>query len=67
MNPKMLSATILLAASLIALGLLFGGRYEVSPPVQGGNIWRVDRLTGSMSICGGFDNKLQCRSVTAEQ
>jgi hypothetical protein len=61
MNPIMLAATILLAAAVIAVGLMFGARYEISSPMQGGNVWRVDRLTGSLAVCGGFDNKLTCK------
>ncbi|MGB6947663.1 MAG: hypothetical protein WBD84_00490 [Methyloceanibacter sp.] len=57
----MLPVSILLAAVLIIVGLMFVGRYEISPPMQGGNVWRVDRLTGNLAVCGGFDNKLTCR------
>jgi hypothetical protein len=63
MNPIMLAVTIALAAGLIAVGIMFGARYEISSPMQGGNVWRVDRLTGSLEVCGAFDNKLTCRPV----
>jgi hypothetical protein len=66
MNSLLLPVSILLAAGLIALGLMFGARYEISPPMQGGNVWRVDRLTGKLAVCGAFDNKLTCRPVTGE-
>ena len=63
MNLIMIPISILLAGVLVLLGLLFGARYDISQPLQGGNVWRLDRLTGNLAICGGFDNKLRCKTV----
>jgi len=63
MKDMMVPVSILLAAVLITLGLMFVGRYEISPPMQGGNVWRVDRLTGNLAVCGAFDDQITCKPV----
>ncbi|MGB6907880.1 MAG: hypothetical protein WBE04_12320 [Methyloceanibacter sp.] len=63
MKDIMLPVSILLAAVLITLGLMFVGRYEISAPMQGGNVWRVDRLTGNLAVCGAFDDQITCKPV----
>jgi len=63
MKDIMLPVSILLAAVLIIVGLMFVGRYEISPPMQGGNVWRVDRLTGNLVVCGAFDDQITCKPV----
>jgi hypothetical protein len=42
---------------------MFVGRYEIGPPMQGGNVWRVDRLTGNLAVCGAFDDQITCKPV----
>jgi hypothetical protein len=57
---------LILAGLIIGLGLLFGGRYEISPATSAGFSWRIDRLTGQLWICGATNNGLGCRPVTNE-
>jgi hypothetical protein len=57
---------LILAGLIIGLGLLFGGRYEMSPATSAGVSWRIDRLTGKLWICGSTNKGPGCRPVTAE-
>lgn len=48
-NPKIfLFLTALIAA--FTLGAILGGRYAIAP-AAGLSVWRVDRLTGRVSLC----------------
>jgi hypothetical protein len=53
MQSVLTPIALILAGLFIALGLLFGGRYEISPATSAGVSWRIDRLTGQLWICGG--------------
>jgi len=66
MQSVLTPIALILAGLFIALGLLFGGRYEISPATSAGVSWRIDRLTGKLWICGGTNKGPGCRPVTAE-
>jgi hypothetical protein len=66
MQSIMTPIALILAGLLIALGLLFGGRYEISPATSAGFSWRIDRLTRQLWICAGTNKGPGCRPVTAE-
>lgn len=66
MQSVLTPIALILAGLFIALGLLFGGRYEIAPATSAGVSWRIDRLTGQLWVCGSTNKGLGCRPVTAE-
>jgi len=48
---------IIIAVGLIMSGFLFSGRYTMLLNSEAGEIWRLDRYTGKISVCGVPDNK----------
>ena len=53
--------TLIATLGLTVSAFLVGGRYEVYP--QGKDIWRLDRYTGTLSICGLTDEGIECLTV----
>lgn len=51
MWPLNAAASIVVAALIVSIALLFGDRYQVAPH-RDNYVWRVDKLTGTVWSCG---------------
>jgi hypothetical protein len=56
MKERILPA-IILALALMGSAVLLGGRYSLIHDSNNGVVWRLDRYTGIVSICGAPDDK----------
>jgi len=52
-----------IAAAIVIAGFLVGGRFETGSAGAGATIYRLDRWTGAMTVCGG----LTCRTAVEPQ
>jgi len=52
MKSNLVAACCIVALALIVAALLNGGIYQMERGADGTKVWRVNRLTGSVSLCG---------------
>jgi hypothetical protein len=51
MHDQTLSVSILIAAGVIACAIFFTGRYEIVAAGENSLVFRLDRVTGSVTAC----------------
>jgi hypothetical protein len=43
---------------VVSTAILLSGRYQLAGSVNGGTVWRIDTLTGDVSMCETYNLKL---------
>jgi hypothetical protein len=63
MMTERIAITVIAVFGVVACAFLIGGRFEMYS--QGEVIWRLDRYTGTVSVCGltNQDNDVGCGTV----